>query len=78
MGQLLVSELEQSAAPSEISGQIFELGAESHDDLYYGLVWLLCGLVSHGFELPENTLNQNLSTGLRRFQIGGFEPHEAR
>jgi hypothetical protein len=52
MGQLLVSELEQSAAPSEISGQIFELGAESHDDLYYGLVWLWCGLVSHRLEMP--------------------------
>jgi hypothetical protein len=62
----------------QLLGQIFELGVESRDDLYYGLVWLLCGLVSHGLELPENTLDRNLSTGLRRFQIGGFEPHEAR
>ena len=62
----------------QLLGQIFELGVESHDDLYYGLVRLLCGLVSHGLELPENTLDRNLSTGSRRFQIGGFEPHEAR
>jgi hypothetical protein len=57
----------------------FNLGVESHDDLYYRLVWFLSGLASErSLGTAENTLNRNLIPGLCRFQIGSFEPHEAR
>ena len=59
-------------------GRIFNSSVEPHDELYCELVWLLCSRVSDGLELTETTLDRNLSAGLRRFQIGGFEPHEAR
>jgi len=62
----------------QLFGQMLKLGVMSHDDLYYEFVWLLCGLARHGLELHENILDRSLSTGLRRFQIGGFEPHEVR